>query len=498
MPSFLLQTLGCKLNQLESEAIAGAFAQAGFEKFQEKNFTAEQPLIIINTCTVTSKADQKARRVIRKALRDYPESNVVVTGCYAQLNKDDILKLEDGGKGRLYVIEKNNIINVIENLSHDTPKSSTLFSLGDLCRTYGSMFPSLREGSFFQFNPKLFSNHTRSFLKIQDGCDKHCTYCKIRLARGKSVSLEADEILSRLRMLEETHAEAVLTGVNICQYKDQGREKNFTTNQHEQELLVPARTEEYDLAKLLDYLLKGTKNIAIRLSSLAPESIDEKLCKVLSHPRIRPHFHLSVQSLNDKILDKMGRVYTCQTVRNAVGLLRGAKNDPFLACDIITGFPGETEKDFNETLNVCKTLDFAWIHVFPFSKREGTPAFLFGDNVAQSEITRRVELFTELARQGKNEYARRWLGKEVDVLIENIKNSTTEDTEYTEEENGRKTGKDFCCGTSDNYLKVLVKCEEEAHAAGTQVKCRLKEGNAKDFDATGDFISVLRRDSAHR
>jgi len=463
MPSFLIQTLGCKLNQLESEAIIDAFTQAGFEKFQEKNFTAEQPLIIINTCTVTSKADQKARRIIRKTLRDYPDAHIIVTGCYAQLNKDDILKLEDSGKERLYVVEKNNIFNVIENLSHDTPKSSTLFSLGDLC-----VFPSLREGSFFQFNPKQFSNHTRSFLKIQDGCDKHCTYCKIRLARGKSVSLEAKEVLSRLRMLEETHAEAVLTGVNISQYKDQRKEKNFTTNQHEQEHEQEEKNV-FGLGELLDYLLKGTEKIAIRLSSLAPESIDEKLVKVLSHPRIRPHFHLSVQSLNNKILKKMGRDYTYETVHNAVNLLRGAKNDPFIACDIITGFPGETGADFEETFKNAKKLDYAWIHVFPFSKREGTPAFSFVDTILESEVTCRVELFTELAKQGKADYVKRWLGKEIDVLIENNKN--------------------FHCGTSDNYLKVQISSEGESLPAGTVMRCKLyKESDNMDVDVHGRCI----------
>jgi len=450
VPSFLIKTLGCKLNQLESEAIIDAYFSEGFNLYSQGG---ESPsLIIINTCTVTSKADQKARRVIRKALRDYPCARVLVTGCYAELNKDDILKLENDGKGRLDVVGKNKIINKNGN-------------------------------DLFQFNPKQFSVHTRSFLKIQDGCDKQCTYCRIRLARGRSVSLEANEVLSRLRVLEETHAEVVLTGVNISQYKCSGI---FYHEPHEQELLVPARTEDFDLAKLLDYLLSGTEKIAIRLSSLAPESIDEKLCKVLAHPRIRAHFHLSVQSLNDKILEKMGRVYTCETVKKAVDLLRSVKKDPFLACDIITGFPGETDADFKETFNICKKLDFAWIHVFPFSKREGTPAFAFGDTVSESEVTRRVELFTELAKQGRSKYVKSWLGKEVDVLVENIKNSTTEDTEYTEEENGRKIGKDFCCGTSDNYLKVLVKCEGEAPAAGTVVKCRLmEEGNHADFDVMG-------------
>jgi len=422
MQTFLIQTLGCKLNQLESEAIIDAYCAEGYLYSQN----CESPsLVIVNTCTVTSKADQKARRVIRKALREYPDARVIVTGCYAQLNKDDILKLETDGMERLSVISKDKIIN--------------------------------KDGKdLFQFNPKKFSQHTRSFLKIQDGCDKRCTYCKIRLARGPSISLDKDEVLSRLRILEENHAEAVLTGVNISQYIERGY--HTETQRHGDE-----ENKVFGLGELLDYLLRGTEKIAVRLSSLAPESVNEELCAVLSRPRIRPHFHLSVQSGSDEILKKMGRTYNAQVIENAVLLLRKAKNDPFLACDIITGFPGETETEFNRTYDICKKLDFAWIHVFPYSKRQGTPAYSFKDTVAESEVTRRVKILTDLAKQGRAGYVRRWLGSEVDVLVE------------------EKDG--FCLGTSENYLKVHIKCEKPP-LPGTTARCMLTEaGNFRDYDA---------------
>jgi len=411
MPSFLIYTLGCKLNQLESEAITDAYYNDGYMQCKD----SESPsLIIINTCTVTSKADQKARRVIRKALREHKHARVIVTGCYAQLNKDDILKLETDGKGRLSVIGKDKIIS--------------------------------REGSddLFRFNPKNFSRHTRSFLKIQDGCDKRCTYCKIRLARGNSVSLEAEEVLKRLRVLEETHAEAVLTGVNISQY-------GVTRSEEER---------AFGLSELLDYLLSGTKKIAIRLSSLAPEIVDEKLCGILQHPRIRPHFHLSVQSGSDYILERMGRSYKAQTVKSAVDLLRGAKTDPFLACDIITGFPGETAQEFERTFNLLKMLDFAWIHAFPYSRRQGTPAFSFKGGVNESEVTERVQILSNLAKQGREDYVRRWIGKEVDVLVENSK----------------KQNPGFYSGVSGNYLKALVRCTDcNPMTIGKVLRCKLSE-----------------------
>jgi len=443
MPSFLTLTLGCKLNQLESEAIADAFLRVGF-----KHAAKTPSVVIVNTCTVTSKADQKARRVIRKALRDYPKSKVIVTGCYAQLNSEDLLKLDDGKKKRLFVIKKDSIIDLPDYYDENEQIESVLEKFSERQQ------PKAGE-RFFQFNPQVFSDHTRSFLKIQDGCDNHCTYCRIRLARGASISLEADEVLSRLRILEKSHAEAVLTGVNISQYSDEKKAAN--------------------LARLLEYLLKGTEKIALRLSSLAPDKIDEELIGVLSNERIRPHFHLSVQSCSKKILEKMGRSYGGKTIEDAISLLRRAKIDPFLACDIITGFPGETETEFQETFEMCKKLDFAWIHVFPYSKRPGTAAFSFSEVLHETEVTRRVGLFTDLAQQGRADYARRWLGKEIDVLVE------------------KGCGKS-CRGVSENYLKTVILHEGKAPSPGEVLRCKLleKPGAEKqeDYDAIAEIIPI--------
>ena len=458
MPSFLVQTLGCKLNQLESESVIDAFSKAGFEQPETGNID----IIIVNTCTVTSKADQKARRVIRKALRDYPNSRVLVTGCYAQLNKDDILTLDTGNRQRLFVINKDSILNLPEYIDKLGIENEGLRNLNS---------KSVSHISKFQFNPERFSSHTRSLLKIQDGCDNHCTYCKIRLARGPSISLERDEILSRLLVLEQSHSEAALTGVNICQYKSFGILTTNHTNHLKLQTGVRTRTEEGNLADLLSYLLSGTEKIAIRLSSLAPERVDENLAKILSNKRIRPHFHLSIQSGSAKILEKMGRTYNAEIVEKAAGLLRRAKDDPFLACDIITGFPGETEEEFNKTLELCEKIDFAWIHVFPYSKRAGTPAFSFTDTVHDKEISKRVQILTNLAWQGRAFYVKRWLGREVDVLIENSKRET------------------LCRGISENYLKLLVRCNGKIPPPGTVLRCKLTEqGNLKDYDISAQEV----------
>ncbi|MCL2245103.1 MAG: tRNA (N(6)-L-threonylcarbamoyladenosine(37)-C(2))-methylthiotransferase MtaB [Treponema sp.] len=476
MLSFLVQTLGCKLNQLESESLTDAFLKAGFRLLdknerpdvsgiQDEGSGLSPSIVIINTCTVTSKADQKARRVIRKALCDYPDSCVIVTGCYAQLNREEILNLNLRNIKRLFVINKESILDLPHYLISSN-LSSLNSRLSDLSSHLSAFCPrnvqNVKRNSRFDFNPQRFYGHTRSFLKIQDGCDKFCTYCRIRLARGPCISLEKEEVLSRLRLLEKSHAETVLTGVNICQYSDRGSEIG-----------------DFGLAELLDYLLNGTEKAAIRLSSLEPERIDDNFAKTLSNKRIRPHFHLSVQSGSAKILEKMGRSYNADTIERSVSFLRSAKDNPFLACDIITGFPGETQMEFDETFSLCQKLQFAWIHVFPYSGRPGTPAFSFSNKVKESDVTKRVQTLTALAERGKAEYIKSCLGRDVDVLIERKKVLTAKP------HNGRGDNEAvYFSGITENYLKALVKCEGEALHVGSVLQCKvIEESNSEHYDA---------------
>jgi threonylcarbamoyladenosine tRNA methylthiotransferase MtaB len=438
MPSVLIHTLGCKLNQLESEALRDAFYKGGFDLYKPPSNGPPPDIVIINTCTVTSKADQKARRVIRKSLRDYPDSRVIVTGCYAELEQNTIKEIDEQ---RLFVFkgkEKSAILDLPDFIRKNEG------GLRDSIKTWRENLESQTNDSIevFQFLPERFYGHTRAFLKIQDGCGKHCTYCRIRLARGKSVSLDSGEVLSRLKTLEKKHSEAVLTGVNICQYRDDKNSCGFT--------------------RLLENLLSGTEKINIRLSSLDPEYINNEFIKILSHDRIRPHFHLSVQSASDAVLGKMGRSYNRETLENAVSLLRSVKDDPFIACDIIAGFPGETADEFSKTLEFCGRMNFAWIHVFPYSKRSGTEAWAFADNIKEAEVTERVKILGDLARRGRAAYTRRWLGREVDVLVE-------------------KGSLKSCRGISENYLKLLINYNgKKTPPPGTVLKCRLVEKTGTD------------------
>jgi threonylcarbamoyladenosine tRNA methylthiotransferase MtaB len=459
-----IYTLGCKLNQLESEAIADAFNKAGFQLCSQDTVMEGQGLIIINTCTVTSKADQKARHTIRRTLKENPLACVIVTGCYAQMNHGDIISIGDeffeNGNGcageadhfyRLFVLG-NNIGG-----SPTGPDKSSLLDLPDfilesqdfllsdglLSKVLEKWLSNTSGDQPFSFKPETFAFHSRGYLKIQDGCNNNCTYCRTRLARGPSVSMPAKEALTQLCSLEAKGVpELMITGVNITQYQDSG----------------------LDLAGLLECLLESSKTIALRLSSLEPEAVTEKLVSVLGHPRIRPHFHLSVQSGSDAILQAMGRAYLSQSVENAAALLRSVKNDPFLACDIIAGFPGETESDFAQTIALCEKLHFAWIHAFPYSRRPGTVAFDFYNSVRDHDISHRIGLLVQLAQRGRREYASGWLGREISAIVE--KSHRSAGLRF----NGLvKAGQ--CRAVSDNYLKLLVNNAHEAPSPGSLLRC---------------------------
>jgi threonylcarbamoyladenosine tRNA methylthiotransferase MtaB len=443
-----IYTLGCKLNQLEGEALADSFAKAGFPLVPPGVAPTGPGIIIINTCTVTSKADQKSRRLIRKALRENPDSCVLVTGCYAQLDYEDIKLIEQefaphgGGPAsrRLFVLggtgthagtSKSALLALPEQLR--TAISATAdFSLINLSATLAEWTDSSKSGDTFAYKPEEFAFHSRGYLKIQDGCDNSCNYCRVHLARGPSVSLPPSAALAQLLSFEKRGcAELMITGVNITQYRHCG----------------------LDLAGLLDYLLKGSTGIALRLASLEPEQINERLVAALAHSRIRPHFHLSVQSGSSAVLNAMGRAYTPQTVEQGAALLRSAKDNPFLACDIITGFPGEGETEFNQTLDLCAKSGFAWIHAFPYSKRPGTKAFSLGNPVCERDVTRRMETLTQLALQGRRNYAQGWLGRELSAVVE---------------EGQCPPG--HCRAVSENYLKLIVNCGETL-PHGSSIRC---------------------------
>jgi threonylcarbamoyladenosine tRNA methylthiotransferase MtaB len=498
-------TLGCKLNQLETEAVAAAFREEGFALLPWNGSSAAgvpgkkgPELLIVNTCTVTSRAEQKARRIIRLFL--HTGGTVVVTGCYAQLNRAELCSLAAGTAGSLFVVPgkaKDRLLDLPRFLVRSGeaapemlarwcsgPEGSAAFAgtagpsaavtgpEGSAAFASASFSPggsvnadtSAAAGPF-RFNPRNFLFHSRAFLKIQDGCDRRCAYCRVPLARGGSVSLGAPELVKRLRALEEAGiSEAVLTGVNICQYSD------------------PASSAA--LPELLGILLNKTARIALRLSSIEPERAflkDSGFFSILSHPRIRPHFHLSVQSGSDRILAAMGRPYTGKDIIQTAERLRALKNDPFLGCDIIAGFPGETGGDFEKTAGLCRQADFAFIHGFPYSKRPGTTAADMKDQVGRDIAKKRLERLRELSLEAGTAYIRRWQGKTVDAVAEN----PPREDHFSP----------FFPALTDNYIRLLVSAGEgEIPKTGSSFRCRIGRALTRtgvkqsDFDAWGEIV----------
>ena len=407
-----IETLGCRLNQIESEAAARFFLDNGFS-VDMKGVTSNNDcdldtrLCILNTCTVTQKAEQKARRIIRLQLKKYPSSCVIVTGCYAQLRPNEIKAMDSriavlGGQIKSRIAEVPVLLKTFINKGEW--KSEAFAKLiNEGLSASPSQKTDFPEDSF-KLSASSFISHSRASLKIQDGCNNNCSYCAIHFARGHSVSIPVETALERVRELEKKeNDEVVITTVNIAQYRSE------------------YKGEIFNFTKLLDFLLQNTSKIAFRISSLYPEVIDDDFCTVIKNPRVRPHFHISVQSGSDSVLSRMNRVYKSEAVINACKKLREAKGNPFLACDIITGFPGETESDFLQTMDLCNKCGFSWIHAFPYSERPGTPAAGMKPKVPQSLSGERAKKITDFAINSKINYVNQFAGKEISAILETVR-----------------------------------------------------------------------------
>ncbi len=383
------RTFGCKLNQLETEALAGAFRESGALLAP---FSEPAEVYVVNTCTVTGKAEQKARREIRRALRTNPQAVVLVTGCWAEVGAGEVAALGP----RTVVIpggRKDDVALLASDLAEAWEKGMDLAEAAER----GRDALSGRGHDPFAFRPETFLLHSRASLKVQDGCDNRCAYCRVCLARGSSRSLAPGEVVARARSLAERGArEIVLTGVNLSQYRAGG----------------------VSMAGLLSLLVRETEGVAYRLSSWEPDRVDDEFLAAFALPRVRNHLHLAVQSGCDTVLARMGRGYRAEVVRRAVRDLRAAKADPFLGADLIAGFPGETEAEFRTTFDLAAELDFAWIHAFPFSPRPGTKAFGMRPRVPERTAGERVEALLDLGRRGRAAYAARSVGRLTRAVLE--------------------------------------------------------------------------------
>lgn len=400
------ETLGCRLNQDETEGAAYSFSQAGYAVDLDSinARSGENPdviLSVINTCTVTGKAEQKARRLMRLLLEKFPNAPLIVTGCYAELDSNAIKSI---APERIVVLpgrRKSDLGRIASRkLNHfDTSVLEKIISEGD------GILP-VKSGSavnpFTLFAP-VFEKHSRSSIKIQDGCNNSCAFCRIHFARGTSVSLAPETVLERVKTLcANGSSEIVLTGVNLSQYSATFVDGTACT-----------------FSGLLRLLLDNTRHVKFRISSFYPQSVTEELCQVIAHERVQPFFHLSIQSGSDTILSAMNRPYKRDAVLRAVSLIKKYKGECFISCDIIAGFPGETDDDFQQTVELCNECGFSWIHAFPFSPRPGTAAQKMKPQIPERIKDERVRILTQIAQNGKIEFINSCAGKTFDAVVEN-------------------------------------------------------------------------------
>ncbi|MFP4268789.1 MAG: tRNA (N(6)-L-threonylcarbamoyladenosine(37)-C(2))-methylthiotransferase MtaB [Spirochaetaceae bacterium] len=457
-------TLGCKLNQSESEALASSFASRGFFIVPH---TEAADIYIINTCTVTSMAEQKARRMIRKAAREHPGAVILVTGCYAQLEGE-----EASGLAENVVVLRQEEKDLLLDLPGLLDAGCTggpeggFFSAEDVkeCIRGLRATAAAPEAGCFRYDADTYSFHSRAFLKIQDGCDRRCAYCRVPLARGSSVSLDAQTVLDRALQIEESgYREIVLTGVNITSYRDISGERRAGEN------AVPAAA---GLPELIELLTKRLSRARLRLSSLEPEMVTDTLVRAVAHRSVCPHFHIPVQSGSDRVLAAVGRPYRAERVQRAVEMLRSAKDDPFIAADVIVGLPGEEDADFEATRSVLEGCDFSRLHVFPYSPRPGTRLYSHpGPFVPQRVAGERAKILQKLSDSLYESYLQRWRGRELTAALE----MQLEEGVWT--------------GLTENYLHLEVKGVPSAPAVrGSLCSVRLEK---EEGAPAGRFLGFL-------
>ena len=392
-------TLGCKLNFSETATISRDFLRHGFEKV---NYQDKADIYVLNTCSVTENADKEARKLIRQAKQRNPNSSVAVIGCYAQLKPNDIAAI-DGVDIVLGAEEKFNLLNHLDTI--DLNGGTKVLQSGI--------------DHVHKFTPSYSSDErTRSFLKIQDGCDYTCSFCTIPLARGQSRSDTISNTLKVAKEVAETETrEIVLTGVNIGDY---GKGSNETF---------------FDLIQQLD-LLDGIDRI--RISSIEPNLLTNEIIEFCaSSKKIMPHFHVPLQSGSDKILSAMRRRYKRDLYVNRVTRIKQTIVDACIGVDVIVGFPGETEKDFLDTYNFLNELDISYLHVFTYSERSNTDAVEMGEVVSKDVRAERSKMLHILSDKKQRFFHDQFIGKVRPVLFETMKNGKIQ-------------------GHTDNYIQVQV------------------------------------------
>ena len=419
-------TLGCKVNQYETDAMRGSFEAEGYEV---KEFSQEASVYVINTCTVTNMADRKSRQMMHRAKKKNPDGIIVAVGCYVQaakeqLEEDTLIDLVIGNN------MKSQVVQIVEQYIQDNRHTEDRDAyVADIAHSH----------EYETMHIEMASEHTRAYIKIQDGCNQFCSYCIIPYARGRVRSRKMEDILQEVRNLTANgYKEIVLTGIHISSYG-----LDFEHTADEQEDYGPFKN-----SALIDLIeaLSGIEGLErIRLGSLEPRIITEnfvrRLCKV---PQICPHFHLSLQSGCDETLKRMNRHYTTALYLEKCGILRQYFDRPALTTDVIVGFPGETEEEFAQTERFLETVHFSDMHIFKYSKRRGTKAADMPNQIDPQIQSVRSEKLIALGERMKDDFLEACKDQEQIVLIE-------EETEID--------GTKYMTGHSKNYIRCAFEMD---------------------------------------
>ncbi len=403
-------TLGCKVNQYETDGMIELLKEAGMTAV---SFEEKADVYLINTCSVTNMADKKSRQMVHRAKKLNPDAVVIAAGCYVQAAKDKLM--EDD---RISIIIGNNKKKDIVRILEDYLQAGV---------TDEGMLDISAEKEYEPLTINSTLEHTRAYVKIQDGCNQFCSYCIIPYVRGRIRSRDIASIIEEVERLALTGVkEIVLTGIHISSY---GKDKE----------------NEVGLADVIDAISKIESIKRIRLGSLEPSIItDEFIDRIVDNEKVCPHFHLSLQSGCNTVLKRMNRKYTCEEYFEKCEMLRKAFDRPALTTDVIVGFPGETEEEFRETVDYLTKLNLYEMHIFKFSPRQGTVAAGMKDQVAPEIKNQRSDVLLALSERNKQAYEASFRGENLDVLVE---------------EKVRREGKDGYRGHTERYMDIFV--EEE-------------------------------------
>ncbi|OAI87842.1 tRNA (N(6)-L-threonylcarbamoyladenosine(37)-C(2))-methylthiotransferase MtaB [Exiguobacterium sp. KKBO11] len=437
MATVAFQTLGCKVNHYETEAVWQLFKDAGYARV---DFADHADVYVVNTCTVTNTGDKKSRQVIRRAIRQNPDSVICVTGCYAQTSPAEIMAIP-GVDVVVGTQDRHKMIGYIEQFREER---MPINAVGNI----------MKAKVYEELDVPAFTDRTRASLKIQEGCNNFCTFCIIPWARGLMRSRQPEDVLKQAQQLVDAgYKEIVLTGIHTGGYGED--------------------LKDYNLAKLLKALESVNGLERLRISSIEASQITDEVLDVLKEsPIVVRHLHVPIQSASDTVLRRMRRKYTMAEFGERITRLKEVLPDCAITSDVIVGFPGETEEEFMETFNFINDHKFSELHVFPYSKRTGTPAAMMDDQVEESIKEERVARLIALSDQLAKEYASKYEGELLEIIPE----------EFSEEAGGRLVG------YTDNYLRVAIEGDESM--IGQLVRVKITKAGYPMND--GQFVRIMQ------